>query len=604
MKKLLFLLLLFSPLAKGQATHTTVTIEDNQTIIGNKIFTGNLSAKNFETIRFADNYSGSDWCTQANNADLDIGANPGEIWIVASKVASLTCAAVLTQSASRIYRFVNGGTYSVPFGDLVFTKPSLLDGGSLSGTILNFTGGSGIAINIQWNTVSTGSYQDWSMGVRNIQLIGPAGISGTVGYAGTAFSIGASGKSSLGVLIDNVLVAGFSLGQTWGDTTGLSWGTKTRYTAFYNNAQSVLFNAPNEVVNYDTVTFSPNASNGYQASCFSVTSGANGGEASFINSHFDACQFNAVNGVFTFDALTHFENVNTNTTNPFMVFNGGGTGYLNGTQFIQTRVSGSVPPEFVQCVGAKVTNSGASFFSNFTMVNAVLLDTSCEYHQMGSTTVGGVTTPIGNTAGWTGSATYDNSGTGAAAPSMTVSASGTNSPGYQLSRGSTTPVISGVRMNGNCGVTNCLELFNNGNVGFRADDNGNTIIPAGKALNFLGNLNVSSLLISNTAPTIAGAGCGGTVAAIQNANGTASFEIFTGTAPTSAGCTVTFPAAAHHWICPTITHTSAVSTTNFIILQTGALSSTSVTFQLFSDVAAATAPTASDTWAVSGCHAN
>jgi hypothetical protein len=118
------------------------------------------------------------------------------------------------------------------------------------------------------------------------------------------------------------------------------------------------------------------------------------------------------------------------------------------------------------------------------------------------------------------------------------------------------------------------------------------------------SLNLANLFLSPTAPTIAAGGCGGSAAAIQNANGTASFEIFTGTAPTSSGCTVTFPAAAHHWICPTITHTSAVSTTNFIILQTGALSTTSVTFQLFSDVAAATAPAASDTWAVSGCHAN
>lgn len=130
-----------------------------------------------------------------------------------------------------------------------------------------------------------------------------------------------------------------------------------------------------------------------------------------------------------------------------------------------------------------------------------------------------------------------------------------------------------------------------------------SLIVGGNA-KIVNGLNFVNLLASATAPTIAGAGCGGTVAAIQNANGTASFEIFTGTAPTSAGCTVTFPAAAHHWICPTITHTSAVSTTNFIILQTGALSSTSVTFQLFSDVAAATAPTASDTWAVSGCYAN
>jgi hypothetical protein len=109
-------------------------------------------------------------------------------------------------------------------------------------------------------------------------------------------------------------------------------------------------------------------------------------------------------------------------------------------------------------------------------------------------------------------------------------------------------------------------------------------------------------LISMTAPTITGAGCGGTLAAISAPNGTASFNIFTGTAPTSGGCTITMPAATTDWHCES-NHVSAISTTNFIIQQTGALSTTSVTLQLFSDVAAATAPAASDTWRVT-CTAN
>jgi hypothetical protein len=112
----------------------------------------------------------------------------------------------------------------------------------------------------------------------------------------------------------------------------------------------------------------------------------------------------------------------------------------------------------------------------------------------------------------------------------------------------------------------------------------------------------ANLLISPTAPTIAAAGCGGSAAAISAPNGTASFNIFTGTAPTSGGCTVTMPAATTDWHCEA-NHVSAISTTNFIIQQTGALSTTSVTLQLFSDVAAATAPTASDTWRVT-CTAN
>jgi hypothetical protein len=124
---------------------------------------------------------------------------------------------------------------------------------------------------------------------------------------------------------------------------------------------------------------------------------------------------------------------------------------------------------------------------------------------------------------------------------------------------------------------------------------------AGLALN--NSLSIgANLLVSTTVPTIAGAGCGGTVAAIQNPNGTASFNIFTGTAPTSGGCTITMPAATTDWHCEA-SHTSAISTTNFIIQQTGALSTTSVTLQMFSDVAAATAPAASDVWRTT-CTAN
>jgi hypothetical protein len=112
----------------------------------------------------------------------------------------------------------------------------------------------------------------------------------------------------------------------------------------------------------------------------------------------------------------------------------------------------------------------------------------------------------------------------------------------------------------------------------------------------------TSVLISPAAPTITGAGCGGTVATISAPNGTGAFDIFTGTAPTSGGCTITMPTSTTGWNCHA-NHTSAISTTNFIIQQTGALSTTSVTLQLFSDVAAATAPTASDTWRVT-CTAN
>jgi len=230
----------------------------------------------------------------------------------------------------------------------------------------------------------------------------------------------------------------------------------------------------------------------------------------------------------------------TNNNTIYVRNNNGAFQFLNTGFGVPTNLTG-------------VNLSGAVFSSSFTPAVA------------GGTDLGSVALPAGNL--WLGNAATNNN----KLTSTTTAARVTTFPDASLT-------VAGI---------NIAQTFT-----------------AAQTLGAGGSLNATSLLISPTAPTIAGAGCGGTVAAIQNANGTASFEIFTGTAPTSAGCTVMFPAAAHHWICPTITHTSAVSTTNFIILQTGALSSTSVTFQLFSDVAAATAPAASDTWAVSGCHAN
>lgn len=109
-------------------------------------------------------------------------------------------------------------------------------------------------------------------------------------------------------------------------------------------------------------------------------------------------------------------------------------------------------------------------------------------------------------------------------------------------------------------------------------------------------LNVTNLLLSSTAPTIAGAGCGGSGATIASNNGTADFTINTGTAPTSGGCTVTMPAAATAWDC-SVNDITTTSATVFLQKKTGG-STTSVILQNFSTTPAAAAPVASDVWEV------
>lgn len=117
-----------------------------------------------------------------------------------------------------------------------------------------------------------------------------------------------------------------------------------------------------------------------------------------------------------------------------------------------------------------------------------------------------------------------------------------------------------------------------------------------------GSVIFSNLLFSTTAPTIAAAGCGGSAAAISGTpNGTASFNVNVGTAPTSGGCTVTLPTAATGWNC-FVTDLTTNSTSVFVQKQTGGSATTAI-LQNFSDVAVATAPSASDIYHVS-CFAN
>ena len=115
--------------------------------------------------------------------------------------------------------------------------------------------------------------------------------------------------------------------------------------------------------------------------------------------------------------------------------------------------------------------------------------------------------------------------------------------------------------------------------------------------------NLTNTFASVTAPTIAAAGCGGTNSTISAPNGTASFEILIGSGgATSGGCTITMPAATTSWTCDANT-VGATSATNYLVKQTGAISTTSVVIQNFSDAAVATAFAASDTVRVK-CAAN
>jgi hypothetical protein len=128
-----------------------------------------------------------------------------------------------------------------------------------------------------------------------------------------------------------------------------------------------------------------------------------------------------------------------------------------------------------------------------------------------------------------------------------------------------------------------------------ATGGGNNTLPQGPGT----LIQSTNLLVSQTAPTIAAGGCGGSAASIPSNNGTAAFTVNVGTAPTSGGCTIGLPAATTDWVC-TCTDRTTNSTALFACKQTNAsASTTSAVLQGFSDIAGAAAFVASDILRVS-----
>jgi hypothetical protein len=233
---------------------------------------------------------------------------------------------------------------------------------------------------------------------------------------------------------------------------------------------------------------------------------------------------------------------------------------------------------------------------------------------------------VANYAAAAGSTTVGPTTLNYVAPTLTVSAAGSGNGVLALSGNTsgtatfTGPATAGTATNPVL-VSNSLELPNTTNTGYYIQGTttngffydstagacigfGNKICESAGGAGFVmitGGIGANAsggnrLLIGNTAPTIAGAGCGGSAASIADNNGPASFAINVGTAPTSAGCAVTLPAATTAWNCWANDITTN-STSVFLVKQT-ARSTTGATLVNFSDVAVATAPTANDIWTV------
>lgn len=150
-----------------------------------------------------------------------------------------------------------------------------------------------------------------------------------------------------------------------------------------------------------------------------------------------------------------------------------------------------------------------------------------------------------------------------------------------------------IRLNG----TPQLTVSNGGNTtvnGFLVNGNAQLLGPTSQ-------FQLNTMLFQNTAPTIAPSGCGGSGATINNANGTAYFNLGVGTTPGTT-CTFTMPTATDTWGCFAFDITNPITAGGYYVKET-ANTTTSVTLTFFSAAGAATAPTASDVIRVT-CEGN
>jgi hypothetical protein len=312
-------------------------------------------------------------------------------------------------------------------------------------------------------------------------------------------------------------------------------------------------------------------------------------------------------------AATNSQVVPSTSTTPASTITGNGVYYANvgglsqfcilgntvasGTAVIYLNVSKGVNASTLGGGGGgsgTVTNTGGNLTLNSVVLGAGTNDTKVS---TGITTNGASELDLG-VAGTNGALGLNGLTSGKAtltAPAIagTVTNPVTISNVFAGPDGTSAAATYGFTSCASCGVrvTSGFTVLN-GSTSATLQAAGVTILDAQST----GLLTAGKLLWGKAAPTIAGAGCGGSAASIADSNGSASFAINVGTAPTSAGCSVTLPTASTAWNCWANDITTN-STSVFLVKQT-ARSTTGATLVNFSDVAVATAPTANDIWTV------
>lgn len=115
------------------------------------------TVKSVNTIRFADQFAGTDCGAKINAADADLGATAGEIWV--NQNCGLTWSTAVKLSSGHNVKFIQGGIYVVAPGNIVLgnnlvdygtAMVQLAAGAPSGGAIWNLTDGTNVASNVEF----------------------------------------------------------------------------------------------------------------------------------------------------------------------------------------------------------------------------------------------------------------------------------------------------------------------------------------------------------------------------------------------------------------------------------------------------------------------
>jgi hypothetical protein len=328
-----------------------------------------LCAAAYGDARNVTKYPGSDIGQQINAAYADLPPTGGALYVPA-------------KSDGNCYQF------ATPIQFATLDKSVVVSGDSLQSTCLQYTG-SGTAVWFDYG------FEHYLVGATLKDLT----LQGT-GSQGTGLLLGGTNGAE-GTRIDNVRIAGFALGVTFGYRAFLQ---RFDHVVIDDNVQNLYYPPAladtGENVEFDHVLFGNNTGTNFANSV--VINAANGSPPGI---NFVDCSFDAVQVVLTVGYVNmvnpHFENAKNHSDLDYVVVNGGYVNIVN-PYFLQNYFSGPIPSQLIRATEGLTVLAGVQAYTNQIIPRFMLLQGSANALVLGEINVQNFTTDIVKDAGATG----------------------------------------------------------------------------------------------------------------------------------------------------------------------------------------------------------